>query len=163
MNEIKAAYKHVTSIESRSPQQTQAIAAKLAEQLVGGEVIELRSDLGGGKTTFVQGLAAALGFAGHVTSPTFTLSQIYALPKEKELHHYDLYRLTESGVVGSELAEDIGDAHVITVVEWAGLVEATLPADRIVIDFEVTSDDGRRLRIEGTGPRSAATLDEASL
>ena len=49
---------------------TQAVAAKLAPRLKGGEVIELASDLGGGKTTFTQGLMRALGYKDPVTSPT---------------------------------------------------------------------------------------------
>jgi tRNA threonylcarbamoyladenosine biosynthesis protein TsaE len=153
----------MTSILSSSPQQTQDIAAKLAICLDGGDVIELRSDLGGGKTTFVQGLARALGYTGPVTSPTFTLSQIYVLPHGKEIHHYDLYRLSEAGVVGSELAEDLSDEAVISVIEWAGLVKADLPSDRIVIEFEVTADDGRNLHVSGTGPRSIAKLEQTAL
>ena len=120
----------------------------------GGDVVELRSDLGGGKTTFVQGLAAAPGYDGEVTSPTFTLSQIYPLPNGLELHHYDLYRLSEAGVVGDELGEDVGDDRVITVIEWGGVAEANLPADRLVVDLNVTGDTSRELKLTSSGPRS---------
>jgi tRNA threonylcarbamoyladenosine biosynthesis protein TsaE len=139
---------------------TQAVAARLAKLLKGGEVIELASDLGGGKTTFVQGLAQALGYTGDVASPTFTLSKTYQLPSGLELHHYDLYRLGESGVVGDELAEDLGDPHVITAIEWAGVVESDLPADRLRLQFEPTGDTDRRLVFSAGGDRSTAILKE---
>jgi tRNA threonylcarbamoyladenosine biosynthesis protein TsaE len=134
------------------------VAAKLARLLQGGEVIELASDLGGGKTTFVQGLAAALGYKGDVTSPTFTLSQIYTLESGLELHHYDLYRLGQSGVVGEELAEDLEDPHNITLIEWAGLVADELPVDRLRIEIEPTGDTERVLHISAGGPVSERLL-----
>jgi tRNA threonylcarbamoyladenosine biosynthesis protein TsaE len=133
---------------------TQAVAARLATLLKGGEFIELASDLGGGKTTFVQGLAKALGYEGFVTSPTFTLSQTYKLASGLELHHYDLYRLDSSGIVGENLAEDTADPKVITVVEWAGVAKAKLPADRVTVTIEVTGDTHRNLTFAGSGPVS---------
>jgi tRNA threonylcarbamoyladenosine biosynthesis protein TsaE len=141
------------AISTSDSEATQALAGRLAKHLNGGEVIELVSDLGGGKTTFVQGLASALGYDGAVTSPTFTLSQIYKLPLF-EVHHYDLYRLGQSGVVGDELAEDLADPGVVTIIEWAGIVEDDLPKDRLVIKFEVTGDTHRTLHFESGGPVS---------
>lgn len=123
--------------------------------LRGGEIIELISDLGGGKTVFVQGLAAALGYEGEVTSPTFTLNNIYRLPSGLQLHHYDLYRLDQGGVVGEELAEDLGDAQIITAIEWAGAVDDALPADRLKVFIETTGDEDRRLTMEAGGAESA--------
>lgn len=137
---------------------TQAAAKRLAKLLSGGEVVELTSDLGGGKTTFVQGLARGLGYEGEVTSPTFTLGRIYQLSSGLELHHYDLYRLGTSGVVGDELAEDLADPHVITVIEWAGVVESQLPEDRLRIEFSATADTGRDLRFTAGGPVSQRLL-----
>src|SRR5665213_85794 len=95
---------------------TMALAARLAKMLAGGEVIELASDLGGGKTVFARGLIQALGSRDEVTSPTFTLSRIYHLPDGREVHHDDLYRLNEAGVVGDELSEDVGADGVITII-----------------------------------------------
>jgi tRNA threonylcarbamoyladenosine biosynthesis protein TsaE len=133
---------------------TQAVARRLARLLQGGEVIELASDLGGGKTTFVQGLASGLDYKGEVTSPTFTLSRVYKLKNNLELHHYDLYRLGQSGVVGDVLAEDIGDAGIITIIEWAGIVADQLPHDRLRIEFAVTGETDRQLTISSHGPVS---------
>jgi len=132
---------------------TQSLAGKLAGRLKGGEVIELVSDLGGGKTTFVQGLASSLGYEGAVTSPTFALSQIYKLPSF-EIHHYDLYRLGQSGVLGDELAEDVRDQQIVTIIEWAGIVADELPRDRLVINFKVTGETSRELSFASSGPVS---------
>lgn len=101
---------------------------------------------------------AALGYEGEVTSPTFTLSRIYPLASGLELHHYDLYRLSGAGVVGDELAEDMADPHIITVIEWADIITADLPADRLKITFEVTGDTDRRLTFTSGGPKSAAII-----
>ena len=145
---------HADNVEA-----TRAIAAGLARWLRGGEVIELVSDLGGGKTLFTQGLAAALGYDGEVTSPTFTLSNVYRLTSGLEIHHYDLYRLSEGGVVGDELVEDMGDPVVITVIEWAGAVNAALPADRLAVDIERSGDESRLFRFRSGGPVSAEIIN----
>lgn len=140
------------------PSETQALAARVAKLLQGGETIELASDLGGGKTTFVQGLARALSYNGRVTSPTFTLSNTYLGETGLEIHHYDLYRLAEGGIVGEELAEDVADPNVITVIEWGGVADAKLPADRLVININVTGDSERTFRVTAGGPRSSELL-----
>ena len=150
------------AISTIGSEDTQSLAARLAKLLKGGEVLELASDLGGGKTTFVQGLTRGLGYHGEVTSPTFTLSQVYKLTPSLEVHHYDLYRLGESGIVGDELAEDLGDPHIITVIEWAGVAEQVLPADRLRIEFNVTGDTDRELMFSSGGPVSDHLIKELS-
>jgi tRNA threonylcarbamoyladenosine biosynthesis protein TsaE len=141
-------------ISTTSSEGTQTVARRLGKLLRGGELIELSSDLGGGKTPLVQCLAAGMGYHGEVTSPTFTLSQVYRISENLELHHYDRYRLGESGVVGDELAEDLSDPHVTVALEWAGIVEHDLPKDRLTIAIEVTGDDDRRLHLASGGPVS---------
>ena len=139
------------SVTTTDSEATKRLAGRLASVLRGGEVIELISDLGGGKTTFVQGLAHSLGYEGEVTSPTFTLSQIYRLKSGLELHHYDLYRLQTSGIVGHEIAEDIGGDGIVTVIEWASVVNRELPTDRLQVEFEVTGETDRRLTFRAHG------------
>ena len=139
---------------------TRQVGRRLSRFLSGGETIELISDLGGGKTTFVQGLMAGLSYAGPVTSPTFTLSNVYEVPSGGQVHHYDLYRLGEAGVLAEELAEDIGQPDIITIVEWPSLAGDLLPKDRLTITFEVTADTARRLVFSANGPRSAHLIKE---
>lgn len=146
-------------ISTTSTADTQKLAQKLGKLLRGGDVIELVSDLGGGKTTFTQGLARGLGYSGPVTSPTFALNQIYRLKPHLELHHYDLYRLGFAGAVGDELAEDLADPEVITVIEWADIAKDDLPQDRLSIALDVTAETGRRLMFASGGQRSDQILE----
>ena len=81
--------KYVTN----SPEETYALARRLAQQLKGGCTIALDGGLGAGKTVFVQGLAAGLGIEKPILSPTFTIVRQYngRLP----LNHFDVYRLED--------------------------------------------------------------------
>ena len=129
---------------SINSEDTEKLAEKLGSSLRGGEVIELISDLGGGKTTFVRGLARGAGSKDRVASPTFTISRIYEAG-DKEIHHFDFYRLGEAGLIGEELSEVLGDPNIITVVEWADIVQDVLPTQRLTITIAKTPTDGREL------------------
>ncbi|GAH09692.1 unnamed protein product, partial [marine sediment metagenome] len=78
---------------TKSKEETKELAAKLAKKLHGGQILALVGDLGGGKTTFVQGLAKTLGVRQKITSPTFVLLKDYKTKKNFDLVHVDLYRL----------------------------------------------------------------------
>ncbi len=100
----------------------------------GGEVIELVSDLGGGKTTLVRGLAKGIGSQDRVTSPTFTLARTYKGTR-LSLHHFDFYRLSEAGVMNQELQEFLEQPNSVVVIEWSGLVKRSLPSDALQIEL----------------------------
>jgi tRNA threonylcarbamoyladenosine biosynthesis protein TsaE len=110
----------------------------LGSRLSGGEVLELRSDLGGGKTTFTRGLVKGAGSPERVASPTFTLSRYYKTPKFP-IYHFDFYRLDEPGILKDQLAEALGGKNVV-VVEWARIVDDVLPANRLTIEFKAKAD-----------------------
>jgi tRNA threonylcarbamoyladenosine biosynthesis protein TsaE len=120
-------------------------------------VIELVSDLGGGKTTFVRGLARGMGSADKVSSPTFTVSKVYKTG-ELELHHFDLYRLGQAGLIEYELQDILNDPFVVTVVEWAHVAEHVLPQERLTVDIKPTSEDQREITFHY--PSSLAYLVE---
>jgi tRNA threonylcarbamoyladenosine biosynthesis protein TsaE len=123
----------------------------LGQNLQGGEVLELRADLGGGKTTFVHGLAAGLKSSDRVSSPTFTLSRVYKAG-DLSIHHYDFYRLDEPGVLADQLAESVGDPQAITVVEWADVADNVLPEQRLIIEFKPTASSADERQITITYP-----------
>ena len=100
------------------------------------------SDLGGGKTTFVKGLAKGMGSRDHVRSPSFTLANEYKGSK-LNLFHLDLYRLSVTGVVGQELAEFMAEPDSVVVVEWPGLVENLLPVEHLSINIKVVDENSR--------------------
>lgn len=106
-------------------------------------VVELRGDVGVGKTTFVRGLAAGLGIAQPITSPSFTISKRYALPKGRELVHYDFYRLDDPGLMSSELADTISQPNSLVLIEWGGGVRDLLPDNTIRLNFTLQDDNSR--------------------
>ncbi len=133
-------------IESTSLEDTLKLAAKIGARLCGGEVIELISDLGGGKTVFVRGLAKGMGSDNQVASPTFTISREYKAG-ELELHHFDFYRLDVPGVIQNELEESINDPNVSVVIEWSKIVEDVLPRDRLTVEIVKTGDESREIKL----------------
>ncbi|MGH7157973.1 MAG: tRNA (adenosine(37)-N6)-threonylcarbamoyltransferase complex ATPase subunit type 1 TsaE [Candidatus Saccharimonadales bacterium] len=134
-------------IKSESSEATEQLAAKIGRELKGGEIIELASDLGGGKTTFVRGLAQGAGSKDNVASPTFTISKMYDCPKF-QIHHFDFYRLPDAGLMANELAEVVGDPKAVVVVEWADVVKEVLPARRLRVTIaQLPSAGGRQLTL----------------
>lgn len=130
---------------STSSAETERLGELLGSKLKGGEVIELRSDLGGGKTTFVRGLARGAGSKNNVTSPTFTLSRIYHT-KDFEIHHFDFYRLNDPGILADQLSQSINDKAVV-VVEWADIVKDVLPQERISMEFKPVASSSEERQI----------------
>ena len=135
---------------------TERLGELLGGLIKGRLVVELRSDLGGGKTTLTRGLAKGLGSKDTVSSPTFTLNKIYQCRDGLELHHFDFYRLGEAGIVADQLAESLKDDKVITVVEWSGIVQGVLPNDRLVIELKLTQNnpDARELTFSYGQPKA---------
>jgi tRNA threonylcarbamoyladenosine biosynthesis protein TsaE len=144
--------------KSTSSEATEQLAERLGRRLRGGEVIELVSDLGGGKTTFTRGLANGAGSQDRVASPTFTISKVYETPTF-ELHHFDFYRLQEAGIMADELAELTGDPHVVVVVEWADVVQEVLPIKRLTVSIAQTPEGDRSITF--SAPEQLAYLIEA--
>ena len=135
-------------ITCNSIEETIALGQKIGKNLKGGEVIELISDLGGGKTTFVRGLAKGFGSADSVSSPSFTLSNMYRSKNEKHMHHFDFYRLSEAGIVGNELSEVVGDPDMVVVIEWGEIVHDILPGNRIIISIKSLDEEKRSLKVQ---------------
>lgn len=131
-------------IDSNSPVQTEKIAQKIGAMLKGSEVIELKSDLGGGKTTFVRGLVKGSGSKDIAASPTFTISRIYECP-DFYIQHFDFYRMSEAGLIELELKELLDHKSAVLLIEWGDVVEKVLPAKRMTVEFSVTGEKSRRL------------------
>lgn len=127
-----------------SPEATQILAASIGEKCKGGEVIELVSDLGGGKTAFVRGLAQGMGSHDQVASPTFTISREYRADT-LTLYHFDFYRLHEPGIITAELAEFIADPHAVVAVEWSDIVKHVLPEKRVTVKLTLIGEQSRHL------------------
>ncbi len=129
--------------------ETEALGARLAERLSGGEVIAFTGDLGAGKTAFTRGLARGLGIADRVTSPTFTIVNEYdggRLP----LFHFDMYRLSSSEELYDIGWEDYLARGGVCAVEWSEIVSDALEGDVIRVDIQNGgAPDCRRITITG--------------
>ena len=132
------------TIHSLSPEQTAAAAANLGQACKGGEVIVLSSDLGGGKTTFVKGLARGMGSRDMVRSPSFTIGNRYDAGN-LSLYHYDFYRLDDPGILQAELAEVLDDPGVVVAVEWADVITSVLPDNHLLITIKADGELSRKL------------------
>jgi tRNA threonylcarbamoyladenosine biosynthesis protein TsaE len=132
---------------TQSVAETEALAARLAQTLRGGECIALNGELGAGKTQFVRGLAHGLAAnLASVSSPTFVLLHVYNGGR-LTIYHLDAYR-----VAGPEDFESIGFTELleqggVVVIEWAKRVEALLPAGCIFVDIEATGETERKIEI----------------
>lgn len=135
------------SFEVSSVEETWKLAERLAGELKPGDVVCLEGDLGAGKTTFVQGLAAALGLPGRVTSPTFCLVQEHEASDGRLLVHMDLYRLTSEDDVIAIGWEDYLSRGAVVAVEWPERAGSLIPEGARHVTFAILDGDERR-RIE---------------
>jgi tRNA threonylcarbamoyladenosine biosynthesis protein TsaE len=147
---------------SNSPEQTRRLGMQLGSLLETGDLVCLEGELGSGKTTLVQGLAAGWGSPSAVTSPTFVLVNVYRRPDGAQLAHLDAYRLTgtrEADALDIDLLLDQGSL----VIEWAQHIEAALPAERLWLKLIWSDEERRRIEISPQGQRyqpMAAALQE---
>lgn len=140
-------------LETRSPEQTFQIGMRLSQAAKPGQVYTLTGDLGVGKTVFTQGFAKGLGIEEPVSSPTFTIIQIYEggrLP----FYHFDVYRIGDVEEMEEIGYEDYVMGEGVSLIEWANLIEEILPENRTEIVIEKDLDQGfeyRRITIEELG------------
>jgi tRNA threonylcarbamoyladenosine biosynthesis protein TsaE len=133
------------SLETSSPEETEAAGEELGRRLRQGDLVLLRGELGAGKTTFVRGIARGCGSAAPVASPTFQLVRIY--PGRVQLAHVDLYRLDKGDELRDLGLEELLDAGAV-VVEWGDRINETAGADAAMISIEHLGGDRRLIRID---------------
>lgn len=125
---------------------TKKLAKVIADSLEPGDVIELISDLGGGKTALVREIVAAMGSQDRVDSPTFTVENIYHT-KGPEVHHYDFYRLDQPGIMLDQIQEVLEAHNTVVFIEWGDIIKSQLPDTRAVISIEATGEESRRFEV----------------
>ncbi len=134
---------------SRSPEETRAIGARLADRLQGGEVVAFTGDLGAGKTAFVSGMAQALGVEERVTSPTFTIVNEYE-GRRLPLFHFDMYRLGSADELFHIGWEDYLARGGVCAVEWSENVADAIEENAIRVSILRGAEDNERvIDIEG--------------
>ncbi|WP_230398864.1 tRNA (adenosine(37)-N6)-threonylcarbamoyltransferase complex ATPase subunit type 1 TsaE [Novisyntrophococcus fermenticellae] len=138
-------------IETHSAAETSALGQRLGEQALPGQIYTLTGDLGVGKTVLTQGLAKGLGITEPVSSPTFTIVQVYEdgrLP----FYHFDVYRIGDIEEMEEIGYDDYFFGQGVTMIEWANLIEELLPENIISVMIEKNLDKGfdyRKITIQG--------------
>ena len=137
-------------IESFSAEDTFAYGRKCGQEAKAGQVFCLYGDLGVGKTVFTQGFAEGLGITEPVSSPTFTIVQVY---EEGRLpfYHFDVYRIGDVEEMDEIGFDDYIYGDGVSLIEWANLIEEILPEKRTEIIIEKDLKNGfefRRITVE---------------
>lgn len=141
---------NMTIIESNSPQDTLALGRSLGKEAIPGEVYTLVGDLGVGKTVLTQGIAEGLGIVEPISSPTFTIVQVYEEGRIP-FYHFDVYRIGDIEEMDEIGYEDYFYGDGLTMIEWANLIEDILPPKRKEITIEKDLERGfdyRRITIK---------------
>ena len=145
---------------SSSSAQTRKIGEGLVKDLLktsdrGVLVLALEGDLGGGKTTFLQGLARGLGIKEKILSPTFVIMKKFRIPRKKAdsqfqyFYHIDCYRIKKSkDILSLGFKEIIADPKNIVAIEWAERIKEILPKDKISLKFRFVDRDKRIIIIK---------------
>lgn len=144
--------------ESKNASQTKKIGELLAEEIIRTRrqkekkafILGLIGDLGGGKTTFLQGFAKGLGIREKITSPTFVILKRFEIPNRglKNFYHIDCYRIRESKEILSLGLEKIVDnPENIIAVEWVERIKKILPKNIIILKFDFIARSKRRIVI----------------
>ena len=134
---------------SRSEAQTEAVGEQFAKNLADGTVVAMYGDLGAGKTAFVRGMARGMGLTCRVSSPTFTIVNEYC--GERELIHFDMYRLNDSDELFDIGWEDYLARGAVCAVEWSEKVDDAFYGDEPVVRIEKLGDTERKITIEEGG------------
>ncbi|MGI6010811.1 MAG: tRNA (adenosine(37)-N6)-threonylcarbamoyltransferase complex ATPase subunit type 1 TsaE [Ruminococcus sp.] len=138
-------------VETYGPEETKVLGVRIGEKAKAGQIFTLSGELGVGKTVFTQGIAQGLGITEPVSSPTFTIVQVYEegrLP----LYHFDVYRIGDVEEMEEIGYDDYFFGKGVCLIEWAELIEELIPEEavRIVIEKDLEKGfDYRKITIEG--------------
>jgi tRNA threonylcarbamoyladenosine biosynthesis protein TsaE len=153
-------YQRLCASDSSTQDAGEAFAAVLRP----GDVVLLSGRLGAGKTTFVKGVARALGVIERVSSPTFIMVRQHDAHNDRgitTLHHADVYRVDHLGdVLDLDLGELVEEAGV-AIVEWGDLAESVFGREVLTLAFDVDDDEGRRISAAGSIDAERASALEA--
>ena len=131
-----------------SPAETEAVGARLAADLVAGDVVLVSGELGAGKTTLIRGAARALGVTDPVTSPTFTIGQRYR--GRVPVSHLDLYRLEGLEDEDPGLLDDYLTDDAVAFVEWPGVAEPQIGRVAMRVELRHDGGDNRLIAMESS-------------
>jgi len=140
----------MTTVITSSEEETEQLAAELANRLPLGSMVALHGNLGCGKTVFARGFARALGIDDYVTSPTFTIVQEYYFGEDSRFYHLDLYRISNSDdAIAFGIDEFLLDPEAYCLLEWPVRIKDLWTKQTVHVYFEHVDEEHRSIRIEG--------------
>lgn len=131
---------------TRSPEETEALAARLAAELHPGDLVAYTGGLGAGKTAFTRGLAMGLGLTDDVSSPTFTLINEYG-SGPVPLYHFDMYRVDNYDDLFSTGFFDYLESGGILAIEWSENISFALPEHYVEVAIRPLGEQEREIMI----------------
>ena len=137
-------------IETCSDKETSEVGKKLGTEAKPGQVYALLGDLGVGKTILTKGFAEGIGITEPVSSPTFTIVQVYEEGR-MPFYHFDVYRIGDIEEMDEIGYEDCFYGEGVCLVEWANLIEEIMPENTIWITIEKDLEKGfdyRRIEVK---------------
>ncbi|MEA3351667.1 MAG: tRNA (adenosine(37)-N6)-threonylcarbamoyltransferase complex ATPase subunit type 1 TsaE [Chloroflexota bacterium] len=144
--------RHSLEIISRSSEQTRRVGMRLGALLQPSDVVGLEGDLGSGKTTLVQGIAAGWGSLDPVSSPTFVLVKVYRHLDKQRLHHLDAYRLSSPAeAIDLDLERMLAEGPLI--IEWADRIKSALPKEHLWVNLKWLDETQRNFLFSPRGDR----------
>jgi tRNA threonylcarbamoyladenosine biosynthesis protein TsaE len=135
-----------TTYITQSQEETFAIGVELGKMAKPGDIFALIGDLGTGKTILAKGIAKGLGIDEKITSPTFTLLEVYESPIS--LYHFDLYRISNNAELENLFFEEYWFGDGVSVIEWADRAVKRLPEDIYIITLEYIDNNRRKITVE---------------
>ncbi|MDU4961474.1 MAG: tRNA (adenosine(37)-N6)-threonylcarbamoyltransferase complex ATPase subunit type 1 TsaE [Sporomusaceae bacterium] len=145
--------------QTRSAAETEDLGFRIGSRLQAGDCLCLSGSLGAGKTVLSQGIARGLAVTEPVTSPTFTVLQLYQgrLP----VYHYDLYRLRRPEELIDIGFEEYSGAAGVTLIEWPDKFSEMMPAEALWLQLSLAQDgQGRTIQVEPRGQRYQDLIKE---
>ena len=129
-------------MKTYSPEETRALGRRLARQLCAGDVLLLWGNLGAGKSEMTRGIAEGLGVAGPVTSPSFTIMNMYD-DGRVPLYHFDWYRLESAEELYEMGMEEYLGGDGVAVVEWPSQCPEAIPETHLAVHLTPVGDNER--------------------
>jgi len=149
------------SVTAAGEADMEVLGQQFAKACNDGGVIYLHGALGAGKTTFVRGFCRGLGYTGFVRSPTFTLVESYLI-EGREVHHFDLYRLTDAEELEFIGVRDYFTPQAVCLVEWPERGAGVLPEGDVKLAFTYVPE-GRRVDATAGTQRGRRMLGQISV
>ena len=136
----------IMKLASGSPSITRKIGFILSKILKSGDILLLDGELGAGKTTFISGIAEGLGIKENLSSPSFTILNLYEIGSRKKFIHADFYRLDDAGeMLNIGILDYLYGSRNIVCIEWGDKIKGFLGSNYLEVKFEYFYPSGRDL------------------